>query len=92
MVRITQMEYRVYFFSNEDRVDSFLVIVCESDAGAIEQAKQFVNGQDVELWQQSRLVIRLFSRDQWQSPLKRFSPDLNRRDSQRVKDRRICVH
>jgi hypothetical protein len=24
--------------------------------------------------------------------LKRFSPDLNRRDSQRVKDRRICVH
>ena len=24
--------------------------------------------------------------------LKRFPPDLNRRDSQGVKDRRICVH
>jgi hypothetical protein len=63
------MEYRVYFLNNEDRVSSFLAIVCESDAGAIEQAKQFVNGQDVELWQRGRLVIRLFSRDLWQSPL-----------------------
>jgi hypothetical protein len=36
---------------------------CEHDAAAVESAKQLINGHDVELWQQDRMVVKLPSDD-----------------------------
>jgi len=31
---------------------------CPNDVAAIESAKQFVNGHDIELWQQDRIIAK----------------------------------
>jgi hypothetical protein len=35
---------------------------CPDDNAAIESAKQFINGRDIELWQRDRLIARFGSR------------------------------
>ena len=45
------------------RVDAPIVIEADTDAIAIEQAQQFADSHDVELWQGARFVIGLRSKE-----------------------------
>ena len=53
--------YRAYRIKDNHITDAPTVIEADTDAVAIEQAKQFVDGHDVELWQGARFVIGLRS-------------------------------
>ena len=52
-------EYRIHRIKNDHIAEPPIVIEAEADSGAIEQAKQFVDGGDVELWHGPRFVIGL---------------------------------
>lgn len=49
-------DYRVYILGEDGHVQSRVDLRCGSDAEAIELAKQFVDGRDVELWQLDRKI------------------------------------
>jgi hypothetical protein len=51
--------YRAYQIDKDDRVQSFKSVEAESDEEALEAAKQFLVGADVEVWLLDRLVGRL---------------------------------
>jgi len=51
-------EYRVYIIGSDGHFRNSLRLECADDDKAIEQAKQFVNGHDVELWQRDRKIAR----------------------------------
>jgi hypothetical protein len=57
-------DYRLYQLDKNGHIvgppDGF---ICDSDQDAIEIAKRLIDGQDAELWQLDRLVIRLRSKD-----------------------------
>jgi predicted O-methyltransferase YrrM len=49
-------DYRAYRIKN-NHVDGIpTVITCDNDEEAIKQAKQLVNGADIELWEGARFV------------------------------------
>jgi hypothetical protein len=52
-------EYRAYTVGHDGHFIGFEPLVCADDAEAIEQAKRFVDGHDIELWSADRLVTRL---------------------------------
>jgi hypothetical protein len=52
-------EYRAYTVGHDGHFIGFEPLVCADDAEAIEQAKRFVDGHDIELWSRDRLVTRL---------------------------------
>jgi hypothetical protein len=53
-------EYRIYLFDQHGHIDRPPTIVeCADDQAAIEQAKQYLNGRFVEVWDGARRVIRL---------------------------------
>jgi hypothetical protein len=52
-------EYRAYTVGHDGHFIGFEALVCADDAEAIEQAKRFVDGHDIELWSRDRLVTRL---------------------------------
>lgn len=56
-------EYRAYLIKDKHISDAPTMIEANDDAIAIEQAKQLVDGHDVELWQGPRFVIGLRSKD-----------------------------
>jgi hypothetical protein len=43
-------EYRVYTIGSDERILSRVDLVCENHEAAQEQAKQLVDGHDIELW------------------------------------------
>jgi hypothetical protein len=52
--------YRVYEVDRDGHVDRPPeVIVYPDDESAIEHARRLVDGHDVEVWQEARLVIRI---------------------------------
>jgi len=51
--------YRAYIIDRDDRVASYKPIEAETDAEALEAARQFVNGCDVEVWYLDRKIGRL---------------------------------
>ena len=52
--------YRIYRVGADDHFEGRpLVLDCANDEAAIEAAKQFVDGCDIELWQGCREVARL---------------------------------
>ena len=51
--------YRAYVVGSDDKFQIAHSLECENDEAAIEAARQFVDGNDVELWQQGRKVARL---------------------------------
>ena len=51
--------YRAYFIDKDDRVESFKPVEADSDEEALEAARQFVDGHDVEVWLLDRMVGRL---------------------------------
>jgi hypothetical protein len=54
--------YRAYFIDKDDRVESFKPVEADSDEEALEAARQFVDGHDVEVWLLDRMVGRLSPR------------------------------
>jgi hypothetical protein len=56
-------EYRVYKIKNDHVAGAPVVITCDSDREAIQQAKKLVDGHDVELWDGPRFVVGIKSED-----------------------------
>jgi hypothetical protein len=56
--------YRAYIIGQDGHFKEAISIDCADDTTAVESAKQLVNGHDVELWHQSRLVTKLASTDE----------------------------
>ena len=55
-------EYRIYTLLSGNKVAGPPTkIECSSDEEAISQAKKFLNGLDIEVWQGARLITRLRS-------------------------------
>jgi hypothetical protein len=51
--------YRAYLINEDDRVASYRPIEAATDEEALQAAKQFVDGHDVEVWLLDRKVGRL---------------------------------
>jgi hypothetical protein len=49
-------EYRAYLVGHDGHFTAAVPLVCPDDETAKEQAKQLVDGHDVELWQKARKV------------------------------------
>jgi hypothetical protein len=49
-------EYRVYVIGSDGHFFNSVPLECADDSEAMEQAKQLVDGHDVELWQRDRKV------------------------------------
>jgi len=56
-------EYRAYLIKDKRIAGPPTLIDADADPVAIEQAKQLVDGHDVELWEGPRFVIGLRSSD-----------------------------
>ena len=54
--------YRVYVIGQDGRLIRSIDISCVDDSAAIESAKQFIDGHDLELWQRDRRIARFDSR------------------------------
>jgi hypothetical protein len=53
-------EYRIFTLTKERRIAGPAeVIDCASDKHAVEEAKILMNDHDMEVWQGSRIVMRL---------------------------------
>jgi hypothetical protein len=50
--------YRVYIIGRDGRFIRAVELACPDDEAAKEYAKQFVDGHDIELWQQDRKVAK----------------------------------
>jgi hypothetical protein len=51
-------EYRIYFVGHDGRFAGVKELECVGDAEAIEEAKQLIDGRDIELWQRARFIQR----------------------------------
>jgi hypothetical protein len=49
-------EYRAYIIDSDGHFQSIVSLICPDDETAKDQAKQLVDGHDVELWQYARKV------------------------------------
>jgi hypothetical protein len=57
--------YRAYILDDACHILKAEVLDAETDDAAAEQAKQLLDGHDIEVWQQQRCVLKLFHRDKW---------------------------
>ena len=51
-------EYRAYIIGPDGYIRSRVDRICKDESAAQEQAKQLVNGHDVELWQGAQKLAR----------------------------------
>ena len=51
-------EYRVYIIGPDGHFQNSVILDCADDSAAMEQARQLVNGYDVELWQHDRKIAK----------------------------------
>jgi hypothetical protein len=51
--------YRAYLIDEDNRVSSYRPIDADTDADALQAARQFVDGCDVEVWHLDRKIGRL---------------------------------
>jgi hypothetical protein len=51
-------EYRIYIVGSDGHFFNSVPLECADDSEAADQAKQLVDGHDVELWQRDRKVAR----------------------------------
>jgi hypothetical protein len=51
-------EYRVYLIGSDGHFIQAIQLNCADDKAAMESAKQFANGHDIELWQRDRQIAR----------------------------------
>jgi hypothetical protein len=61
--------YRVYTVGEDGHFHSSTRLECADDGEAIEQAKQLVDGHDLELWQRDRKIARFDQKPKIQSQL-----------------------
>jgi hypothetical protein len=57
-------DYRAYVIGPDGLIQSRIELTCINDDDVLEQAKQLVDGHDVELWQFGRKIATLAKR-QW---------------------------
>jgi hypothetical protein len=55
--------YRAYVIGLDGHFIEAINLDCANDAAAIESAKQLINGYDVEVWQEDRMVTKLDTGD-----------------------------
>ncbi len=55
-------EYRAYIIGPDGHIQQRIDLLCADDDAAKEQARQLVNGHDVELWQLDRQIATFTSR------------------------------
>jgi hypothetical protein len=51
--------YRAYLIDGNDRVASYKSIDADTDSEALQVARQFVDGCDVEVWDRDRKIGRI---------------------------------
>jgi hypothetical protein len=51
--------YRAYLIDGDNRVASYRPLDADSDAEALQTARQLVDGHDVEVWLLDRMIGRL---------------------------------
>jgi hypothetical protein len=54
-----EVEYRAYVVGADGHFIRPHMFLAENDDAAVEHARQFVDGHDVEIWSGARLVFRL---------------------------------
>ena len=54
-----QSAYRAYLIGADGRIETASPLEAATDDEAMEQARQLVDGHDIELWDRGRLVVRL---------------------------------
>jgi hypothetical protein len=52
-------DYRVYVIGSDGHFVRAIQLDCPDDKAAVESAKQFIDGHDIELWQRDRRIARL---------------------------------
>jgi hypothetical protein len=58
--REAKVNYKVYVLDSAGRISSpFKTIECADDNEALEQAKRYLSGSAVEVWQHNKLIVRL---------------------------------
>ena len=55
-------DYRIYVIGDDGHFVRAIQLDCRDDHAAIESAKQFIDGHDIELWQRDRRIARFDSR------------------------------
>jgi hypothetical protein len=60
--RCWMVDYRAYVVGDDGHFLSFIAFICMDDTGAIEWAKQLVDGHAIELWSGERFIARLEQR------------------------------
>jgi hypothetical protein len=55
-------DYRVYIIGDDDHITTRIELDCSDDKAAIEYAKQYIDGHDIELWQRDRRIARFDTR------------------------------
>ena len=53
------LTYRVYLIDADDRVVSYRPVEADTDADALEAARRFVDGCELEVWDLDRKIGRL---------------------------------
>jgi hypothetical protein len=53
-------EYRAYIMGPDGHIERRVDLICKDEDTAKEQARQLVDGHDVELWQGSRKLARFY--------------------------------
>ena len=77
------MDYRVYIVGEDGRFIGVREIEAPDDTAALKNARQYVDGRDVEIWERKRQIGRISAdRTKDQSPIVRLAL---RRLSQREK-------
>jgi hypothetical protein len=61
-MRAQMSDYRVYVVDDDDHIIDRIELDCADDSAAIEYAKQYINGRDIELWQRDRRIARFDTR------------------------------
>jgi hypothetical protein len=62
--RLVSAHYRAYIVGEDGHFIDGLNLHCADDGAAIESAKQLVDGHDIELWQEGRMVTKLTTSDE----------------------------
>jgi hypothetical protein len=55
--------YRAYMIGRDGHFQSAVNLDCADDKAAMESAKQFVDGHDVELWQRDRKIAKFDAKE-----------------------------
>lgn len=51
--------YRLYFLGSDDRISRFVELFHDTDQQALDDARDHLGGETMELWNQERFVARI---------------------------------